>query len=95
MTDLQARPPDRRITCLFVASTRRTRGLASLALAGALEEIGRLGGATEESCPEDTAERKVSSSFLDNATVSLFERHGCGRTRRLGKNPWVVTTTAP
>ncbi|GAA3160225.1 hypothetical protein GCM10010531_09630 [Blastococcus jejuensis] len=66
--------------------------MASAALAGALREIGRLGGGTVESYPEDTADRKVSSSFLYNATVSLFERHGFERTRRLGKNHWVVTT---
>jgi len=28
---------------------------------------------------------------VHNATVSLFERHGFGRTRPLGKNRWVVT----
>jgi hypothetical protein len=44
-----------------------------------------------ESYPEDVAGRSVSGSFLHNATVSLFERHGFERTRRLGKNRWVVT----
>jgi hypothetical protein len=39
-----------------------------------------------ESYPEDVAGRSVSGSFLHNATVSLFERHGFERTRRLGKN---------
>jgi hypothetical protein len=33
----------------------------------------------------------VRGSFLHNATVSMFERHGFERTRRLGKNRWVVT----
>jgi hypothetical protein len=35
--------------------------------------------------------RKVSSSFLNNATLSLFERHGFTRERRLGQNHWVVS----
>jgi ribosomal protein S18 acetylase RimI-like enzyme len=85
-------PPDWRITCFFVAGTHRKRGVASAALGGALQEIARLGGGTVESYPEDTSGRKVSSSFLYNATLSLFESHGFERTRRLGKNHWVVTT---
>jgi hypothetical protein len=32
----------------------------------------------------------VSASFLYNATVQLFERHGFERTRELGKNHWVM-----
>jgi ribosomal protein S18 acetylase RimI-like enzyme len=83
--------PDWRITCFFVDNAYRGQGVASAALKGALEEIARLGGGTVESYPEDAAGRSVSGSFLHNATVSLFERHGFERTRRLGKNHWVVT----
>jgi hypothetical protein len=54
-----------------------------------------IGGGTVESYPEDVADRSVSGSFLDNATVSLFERHGFERTRRLGKNRWVVARDVP
>ena len=43
-----------------------------------------------ESYPEDTEGRSVSASFLHNGTVSMFERHGFERTRRLGKHHWVV-----
>ena len=86
-----AAPPDWRITCFFVARTHRGSGVASVALGGALHEISRLGGGTVESYPEDTTDRKVSASFLYNATLSLFESHGFERTRRLGKNHWVVT----
>lgn len=56
-----------------------------------MKEIARLGGSSVESYPEDVAGRAVSASFLHNATVSLFERQGFQRTRRLGKNHWVVT----
>jgi GNAT superfamily N-acetyltransferase len=86
-----AEPPDWRITCFFVGRTRRGHGVADAALAGALEEIGRLGGGTVESYPEEVAGRKVSGSFLYNATVALFERHGFERVRPIGKHHWVVS----
>jgi hypothetical protein len=35
--------------------------------------------------------RSVSASFLYNGTAAMFERQGFERTRRLGKNHWVVT----
>lgn len=83
--------PDWRITCFFVDRGYRGKGIASIALEGALNEIARLGGGTVESYPEDVEGRSVSGSFLHNGTVSMFERHGFQRTRRLGKNHWVVT----
>jgi GNAT superfamily N-acetyltransferase len=83
--------PNWRITCFFVGRTHKGQGVADAALAGALKEIGRLGGGTVESYPEDTAGRKVSGSFLYNATVALFERHGFERKRQIGKHHWVVT----
>jgi ribosomal protein S18 acetylase RimI-like enzyme len=88
---LSRQPPDWRITCFFVAKTHRQAGVASAALEGALREIARLGGGTVQSSPEDVTDRSVSSSFLYNSTVSLFERHGFERTHRLGKNHWLVT----
>jgi GNAT superfamily N-acetyltransferase len=83
--------PDWRITCFFVDSKYRRSGVASTALASALDEIARLGGGTVESYPEDAEGRSVSASFLHNGTVSLFESHGFERTRRIGKHHWVVT----
>jgi GNAT superfamily N-acetyltransferase len=83
--------PEWRITCFFVDKAYRRQGVTSAALAGALEEIARLGGGTVESYPEDVAGRSVSGSFLHNATVSLFEHHGFERSRQLGKNHWVVS----
>ena len=58
------RLPDWRITCFFVARTHRHRGVANVALAGALGAIVRLGGGLVENYPEDTLGRKVSGSFL-------------------------------
>jgi len=83
--------PDWRITCFFVDRDYRHQGVAAVALAGALNEIARLGGGTVESYPEDVEGRSTSGSFLHNATLAIFERQGFERTRRLGKHHWVVT----
>jgi GNAT superfamily N-acetyltransferase len=83
--------PDWRITCFFVDKERRGKGVASAALKGAIKEIARLGGGTVASYPEAVEGRSVAGAFLHNATVALFEREGFSRTRRLGKNHWVVT----
>lgn len=88
-------PPDWRITCFFVDKGTRHRGVAATALRGALELIASSGGGLVESYPEDAAGRKVSGSFLHNATLSLFEAEGFELTRRLGKNHWVVTKRVP
>ena len=83
--------PDWRITCFFVGRTHRHVGVADTALAGALEEIARLGGGLVESYPEDTVGRQVSGSFLHNGTVTMFEHHGFVRDRQIGKHRFVVT----
>ena len=83
--------PDWRITCFFVDGKYRRKGVAATALDGALEEIARLGGGTVESYPEHIDGRSVSSSFLHNGTVAMFESRGFERTRPLGKHHWVVS----
>jgi GNAT superfamily N-acetyltransferase len=83
-------PPQWRITCFFVDKEYRGKGVSSAALAGALEEIACLGGGTVESYPEDVGNRNVSASFLYNSRMSMFERQGFERVRRIGKNHWVV-----
>jgi len=90
LADLDALP-DWRITCFFVDRQHRRQGVAAAALAGALDEIARLGGGTVESYPEDATDRSPSSSFLHNGTVAMFESQGFTRSRRLGKHHWVVT----
>lgn len=84
------RLPDWRITCFFVDKAYRGKGVSVAALAGALREIARLGGGTVESYPEEVVGRTVSASFLYNGRVSMFEKQGFERVRRLGKNHWVV-----
>lgn len=83
--------PDWRITCFFVDKPYRGKGVAAAGLGGALREIERLGGGIVESYPEDVEGKPASASFLHNGTVSMFERHGFARTRRIGKNRWVVS----
>lgn len=73
--------PHRRITRFFVAKDPHPQGVASTALAGALREIALLGHAPVESYPEKMIGQTPSARFLRNAPVSVFERHGCGRTR--------------
>ena len=84
-------PPQWRITCFFVDKAHRGTGVSSAALAGALDEIARLGGGTVESYPEDVGERKVSGSFLYNSRLAMFEHQGFVRVRPIGKNHWVVS----
>ncbi|CAN7334308.1 hypothetical protein LJR016_001766 [Devosia sp. LjRoot16] len=86
---------DWRITCLFVDKSYRRQGVAAAALAGALGEISRLGGGLVESFPEDAEGRSVSSSFLHNGTLAMFEQAGFVRQRRLGKDRWLVTAVQP
>lgn len=85
--------PDWRLTCFFVDKQYRGKGVSSVALAGALAEIARLGGGRVESYPEEVAGRKVSSSFLHNGSLGTFERLGFKKVRRLGQNHWVVAKT--
>lgn len=91
----QGQAPEWRITCFFVDKDFRGKGVASAALAGALQEIARLGGGMVESYPEDTADRRVSGSFLYNSRLAMFEHQGFQRARRLGKNHWVVSRHVP
>ena len=85
--------PDWRITCFFSGKGYRGKGVASAALAGAIEQIKKLGGGRIEGYPENTEGRKASPAFLFNGALSTFERHGFKRSRQIGKHKWVVTRT--
>ena len=82
-------PPDWRIACNFVGKGHRRKGVATAALAGALELIARLGGGTVEGYPE--AAEAVPAGFLFNGALSTYEQLGFERDRRIGKHRWVVT----
>ena len=85
--------PDWRITCFFTGKGLRGRGVANIALGGALAEIARLGGGTVEGYPEETDDRKVAGSFLHTGPMAAFEHHGFTRTRPISPHRWVVTRT--
>ncbi|HEX6197126.1 MAG TPA: hypothetical protein VFZ37_14525 [Jiangellaceae bacterium] len=90
------RPPDYRITCFFVDRRYRRNGMSAVALQGALDLIALAGGGVVEAYPHDTQGKKVSASFLYNATRSLFEGAGFDYDRPKGKgNCVMVKTVAP
>jgi GNAT superfamily N-acetyltransferase len=85
----QSAPPDWRIACCYAGKGHRRRGVATAALAGALDLIAQLGGGTVEGYPEDAA--SVPAGFLFNGSLSTYEKLGFSRSRTIGKHRWVVT----
>jgi ribosomal protein S18 acetylase RimI-like enzyme len=85
-------PPARwRIACIFVDKTHRGRGIARVALRGALEQIAAAGGGLTEAISETTAGRQAQGRFLFSATVELFEQSSFTRCRQVGKHAWIVS----
>ena len=89
----ESKLPDWRITCFFVGKGYRGKGVATAALAGAIEQIRRLGGGRIEGYPEATEGRKASSAFLFNGALSTFTKLGFKASRQIGKHKWVATRT--
>lgn len=87
--------PDYRLTCFFVDKKYRRKGMAGVALHGALHLIAQAGGGVVEAYPQDTNGQKVSASLLYNGTRSLFEQAGFSYVRRKGKNHCVMRTVIP
>jgi GNAT superfamily N-acetyltransferase len=81
--------PDWRIACNYVGKGHRRQGVATAALAGALELIAGLGGGTVEGYPEDAG--SVPAGFLFNGALSTYEQLGFVRDRKIGKHRWVVS----
>lgn len=81
--------PDWRIACCFVGRGHRRQGIATAALAGALDLIAGLGGGTVEGYPEDA--HSVPAGFLFNGALSTYEKLGLIRDRKIGKHRWVMT----
>jgi GNAT superfamily N-acetyltransferase len=82
--------PDYRITCFFVDRNYRRKGVAAVALGGALDLIAEAGGGVVEAYPQDTHGKRTSGSFLYNGTRSLFEKAGFRYERSKGKNHCVM-----
>jgi GNAT superfamily N-acetyltransferase len=81
--------PDWRIACNFVGKGHRRQGVATAALAGAIDLIASLGGGTVEGYPEDGD--SVPAGFLFNGALSTYDQFGFVRDRKIGKHRWVVT----
>lgn len=88
-------PPDYRITCIFVDRDYRRKGVAGVALRGALDLIAKAEGGVVEGYPQDTQGKKISASFLYNTTRSLYEQTGFSYDRPKGKNHCVMRRTVP
>jgi GNAT superfamily N-acetyltransferase len=81
--------PDWRIACCYVGKGHRRQGVATAALAGALDLIASLGGGTVEGYPE--AAGSVPAGFLYHGALSTYEKLGFIRDRKIGQHRWVVT----
>ena len=80
--------PDWRIAFCYVGKGHRRQGVATAALAGALDLIAGLGGGTVEGYPEDAG--SVPAGFLFNGALSTYETLGFTRDRKIGKHRWVM-----
>jgi len=83
--------PDWRIACCFVGKGHRRKGVATAALAGALDLIAQLGGGVVEGYPESAG--AVPAGFLFNGALSTYEQLGFERDRQIGKHRWVMRRT--
>ena len=83
--------PDYRLTRFFVDAKYRRKGVAAIALHGALELISQVGGGVVEAYPQDAPAKKTSASFLYNCTRSLFERAGFRYDRSKGTEHCVMS----
>ena len=90
------RLPDFRITCIQVEKAHRGKGLASVALRGAVDLIAQAGGGVVEGYPHDTGGlRKKNSSFLYNGTRTMYEREGFSYDRPKGLGNCVMVREVP
>ncbi|WP_436531743.1 GNAT family N-acetyltransferase [Actinoplanes sp. HUAS TT8] len=83
--------PDWRIGCIFTNSKDRGQGIATVAVAAALDEIRKAGGGTVEAYPEQTEERPPQrGAYLHTGPEELYARHGFTRVRKIAKWRWVM-----
>ena len=85
---------DYRVTCIFVDRNYRRKGVAGVALRGALGLIAEAGGGVVEGYPQDLPEgKRISSNFLYNTTRSLYAQTVFSYERPKGKNHCVMRRT--
>ena len=90
---LTGEPPAYRITCIFVDRDYPQKGVAAVAVRGALDLFAAAGGGVVEGCPHDTQGKKMRAQFLYSATRTLFEDVGFSYERPKGKGNCVMRTT--
>lgn len=86
---------DYRITCFFVDRDYRGKGVAALALDGALDLIAKSGGGVVEGYPQDTQGKKANATFLYSVTRGCFEKAGFSYDRPKGTKNCVMRKTVP
>ncbi len=90
------RSPDYRLTCIFVDKSARRRGLAEVAVKGALQLIARAGGGIAEAYPRDVQPgERIKPAFLYDGTRSMFEKLGFVYERPKGTRNCVMTLAVP
>ena len=77
--------PDWRIACCYVGKGHRRQGVATAALAGALDLIAGLGGGTVEGYPEDAG--SVPAGFLFTVLCRPTRSSGSSVTARSAAAP--------
>jgi GNAT superfamily N-acetyltransferase len=78
-------PPDYRITCIFVDRDYRRKGVGGVALSWRPRPDCAGGRWRGGGYPQDTQGKKISSTFLYNATRSLYEQTGFRYDRPKGR----------
>lgn len=83
--------PDWRIGCLFTSGRARGRGVARVAVTGAIDAIREAGGGIVEAYPEQTVDRPPQrGAYLHTGPEELFADLGFVRDRRIAKWRWVM-----
>ena len=85
------RLPDYRVTCFFVDKGYRRRGVAAVALHGALDLISQAGGGVVEAYPRTSGQETSASSVTTEPQP--FEQAGFEYQRPKGKNHCVMRLT--
>lgn len=86
--------PTWRIGRIFTNSKDRGQGVAKVAVAGALEEIARLGGGVVEAYPEQTEDLPPQrGAYLHTGAEALYASFGFTRVRKIAKWRWVMQVT--
>ncbi len=88
--------PQWRIGCIFTGSKARGHGVATAAVAAALDAIRAAGGGVVEAYPEQTEGRGPQrGAYLHTGPEELYTRFGFERVRQIAKWRWVMRATVP